>query len=248
MSLYFNRRKAFRDAAPASHFSSSDINDFDANMTSAYLMESTSCLDAHGAFDATSTAQITTSTGKENNALVPSSTSPYCEFSSGAFVDTTGNYAVSCWVQTDGSSGAGYLLSHYDDANNQSPIAIHVTPSTDTVKFDLETSTGNGAQITSASLTGSTYHHLLLTVQGPTHQAWLNGSSLGTKTITGTRRTGDSPRFFCRDYGTGNNSFSQGVDLDEVYMWEGLTFGSGNPSEAAFVAALYNSGTGDFYS
>lgn len=245
MSLYFNRRKTFRDTGE--HFSSSDINDFDASMTSAYLMESTSCLDSHGSFNATSTAQVATSTGKENNALVPSSTSPFAAFASGAFVDTTGNYAVSCWVKTDGSSGAGYLLAHYDDANNQSPIAIRVTPSTNTVSFDLETSTGNGAQITSSGLTSGIYHHLLLTVQGTTHQAWLNGSSLGTKTITGTRRTGDSPRFFCREFGTGNNSFSQGVDLDEVYMWEGLSFGGANPTEADFVAALYNSGTGDFY-
>lgn len=244
MYLY-NRRKAFRGGT--NYFNSSDINDFNANLVSAYLMESTSCLDSHGAFDATGTAQITTSTGKENNALIPSSTSPYCEFSSGAFVDTTGNYAISCWVQTDGSSGVGYLLAHYDDANNQSPIAIRVTPSTNTVDFDLETSTGNGAGITSSSLTSSTYHHLVVTVQGTTHQAWLNGSSLGTKTITGTRRTGDTPRLFCREYGVGKNSFSQGVDLDEVYMWEGLTFGSGKPTEAAFVAALYNSGTGDFY-
>lgn len=230
------------------HFSSSDINAFDSDMVSAYNMETTACLDSHGAFDATSTNQLATSTGKENNALVPSSTSPDAEFASNAFVNTLGNYAISCWVKSDGSSAVGYVLAHYDDANNQAPITILVTPSTDTVKFELETSAGGAAGITSTNLTSGSYHHLLCTVQGTTHQAYLNGASLGTATITGTRRTGDIPRLFCRDFGTGNNSFSQGVDLDALYMWSNITFGGGKPSEADFVAANYNSGSGDFYS
>lgn len=245
--MFFGQASKIAGKLPVTYFESSDINSFDSSLISAYLMETTDCLDSHGAFTATSTSQITTSTGKENNSLVPSSTSPAAEFASGAFVDTTGDYALSFWLKTDGVAGSGYLFSHYDDANNQSPIGVVVIPSTDTIHFDLETSSGAGARISSVALTDSTWHHCVETVQGTTHQAWLNGSSLGTQTISGTRRTGDMPRLFCRNFGTGNNSFSQGVDLDELYIWEGLSFGGGNPTEAAFVAALYNSGTGEFY-
>lgn len=239
------------DATPTPTFAGdTDITDFDASLAHVYELEESSgtIADQVGSLSSTTSisGNLSTTTGKYNEAINNSNSATSGIAFASEMVDCTANFAISFWAQHDGTQGFGDVFFQNQTSN---PICarVGIDGTTGEVNFAMQNTIGGTFFIAPTSAgTASVYHHVVATLQTNTLQLWVNGSSAGTATFSGSHPVTNFTRMFQGIFNSGDVEIYKG-DIDEFYVWEGLTFGSGKPSEADFVAALYNSGTGTFY-
>lgn len=234
-------------AGPSGFFNSSDINHFNDNLTSVYKFESGSLDDVHGSFNSSSSANISTVTGKSGDAI-DSAGNSYASFPSGAWIDSTSeSYAFSVWVNHDGvSSTSGYVLAQYNDGANQSPFSVNLTPSSGALLVFMEGTGGGSSGHVNGNISASAWHHVFYAVDDNSVNIFIDGVLIDSATFTGTKLAGDICTIFARNFGTGVNSNIDGAAIDELYFWDNIIEWS-TVTRQELATALYNSGSGDFY-
>jgi hypothetical protein len=180
-----------------------------------YHLPDGTTLDAHDStantFDATITGAVTAATGQIDGGANGFSTSKYLQLPPGMTHLTT-PYSVSSWFKSTDVTQTGIIT--LDWSSGQRNFLFYVASS----KLTGEVGNGSNAQdanLTSGTLSNSTWYHGYLTVSGTTHVLYLNGtgsSQVGSQ--SGGTTTND--RVIGADYAGNSHSTPFLGTLDEV--------------------------------
>lgn len=147
--------------------------------------------------------------GKYNDAVSlgsDGSNGPYLQANHSSDFNSSGNtWTLSTWIYIDSfaNSGDPHVIAKRSSMSNGFRV---LTRSSDTlITCGLNLSIGSGWS------TGS-WEHLVLTRDGNTIEAWRNGSSEGTATITGTWDTSNDLVIGCNDINLTTGEFDGDFD------------------------------------
>jgi len=195
--------------------------------------------DSVGSNDLTDNNTVTSRTGKNNNAADFDDANSECLniASVGVDLQPTSSVAISLWVYPDDVVGDKILF--YCQSNGPliklegSDLFSSLLQST----LEVKAVAGTGV------MTSGAWQHLAICVDNGVFRLYRNGASVGTpETYNNTLATGVSA------YVSSNGSakYHDG-GIDEVGFWKDIEFAD-TAAMDAFASALYNSGSGRFYS
>ena len=135
----------------------------------------------------------------------------------------SGAFSLSLWFRP---TGGNYMTMVFGTGVNDEYVQLY-GPSVGAGRFAIVRNIGT---ITSSSgiYTYEDWNHFMLVRDSSNDvEAWVNGSSIGTSSVSGTRRIGQFGMF-----GTATDPF--GGEMDEIALW--------GSDQSANVSTIYNSG------
>lgn len=149
------------------------------------------------AWTANGNAQLTTTTAKYGSAALILDGS--ADWLSATIPDVIGtaDFTIEAWIRIDSLASDGEIFCiSAADLNLNSFNIVFEYKTTGALRGSIQTGSGGAVNvdITSASglLATGAYYHVALTANGTAANIWINGSSVGSGTITGTRANGQS--------------------------------------------------------
>jgi hypothetical protein len=224
------------------------------SLVSYWELEETSGtrVDSHGSNDLTDNNTVGSATGKQGNgADFERDNSELLSITDAAQsgLDITGNMTISLWMKpetlpsTTSGSVEYYFVSRYDSTSGGWAWRTLWQTSSTLNRVFLSTSTNgttatNGIVDTSGLSSAGVWYFLTFVKSSTTFTMYINGSSVGTATVTSSIYNGND-NFAIGANSNGNSGFFDGI-IDEVGIWSrALT--------SSEVSELYNSGAGLSY-
>ena len=238
-----------------SYFNNTDIDALSYAMTAAYHLQETTGTrtDSHASYDLAdnNTVGYSTSGISGNAGDFERDNAEYLSLTMDENFDPDDDFAISMWVKLESAPADGeqqYLWT-FTDEDDKAKIRGYYRNigGVYSLQFSVKSSefTANGMSITTTLSTGTWYHIIFTTIDDAgKFAAWVNGS----------KTTGSS--FGVWDGHVGNffvgttcnsgikSSYWDGL-IDEVYYWNNMSTPRFSDEAAT---ALYNSGSGRFYS
>lgn len=190
-------------------------------------------------------AQISTTTPKYGSGCILLDGSGDYLIATRANALGTGNFTVECWIRIGSLANDGeiFCISH-SDLNLSKFDLVFEYKTTGALRGSIQNGAGTAnVDITSATglLTTGTYYHVAFTANGTTATLWINGSSVATGTITGTRA---QPNTQCR-VGYLSNALSNTVTryfngrIDDLRVTKACRYTSSFTPPAAQLPSWY---------
>ena len=151
----------------------------------------------------------------------------------------TGNFSISLWAKFDADdTWEGLISKGYYESGVNNALVIRREEDGNKIRVSASDGTSGTDIITgSTAITNSTgWFHAVLTRSSNSFTLYINGSSDGTGSYSGSLFDNSEPIEFGQGNGTNNSERLDGY-LDEIAFWnKALT--------SAEASALYNSGSG----
>lgn len=223
-------------------------------LISYYSLDETSGtrVDLHGSNDLTSINNVNTQTGINGNGADFNGVNQYLEIDdasqSGLDFDTTDQFTVSMWVETDNKNVYGYLVSKYLTTGNQRQWNIQQDGASGQLEINVSQDGGTSNFRVWLTNTGSftfvnnTLYHIIVKVDATTDTAIVNIDNTvrtTTKSLGAVGSINNGTGDFVIGGRDGGLSLFNGT-IDEVALWNRLTTDTEDDD-------LWNGGAGKFY-
>lgn len=223
-------------------FDNATLDAYSGSLKAGWLLEDAT--DSIDGYNLQNNNAVTFVAGKNNNAAnFVRASSQSLEHTPGVIYDPNNDFALSCWLDLDDATTSS-LITQFEVGGGTNACGV-LRYSAGQYQFLLWASTpGITRSVAWTQGTGS-YIHVVIIRDGNTLYFYGNDVERSTDDLSAdTMLVGDTFLIGARDFGTGPNQWMDG-QVDEAYLWENISFADA-AARVAFVAALYNSGTGRF--
>ena len=176
---------------------------------------------------------FSTGNGKINEGAGGMTTASKIQVADNASLSPTSEISISCWVNISSSGNYHTFVAK----GNVAQYIFRVEAPTG--KYELYLKLGGTLRVvrSTSTISTGTWVHLVATYDGSTMTMYVNGTSEGTASFSGSIGTGSAVLGIGHDITDGGSNVHMLGAIDEVGMWSrALTAGE--------VTSLYNGGTG----
>ena len=226
-------------------FGDPDVDAFASSLVSVWPLNESSGtrVDSVGSNDLTDVNTVGSASGKDGNAASFIRANDEClEFASGV-TDTSADFAVSQWFNKNDTSPTTYPFAQFNITSGKEAIVFQSFADF-AVLFEDD---GTPKSITETTVSINTWHLPICIFDSGTVYLYFDGALTGSVAVSGSLRVTQNLRIGCRNGGAGNTFHFNGL-IDESALWNGPSFGGGNPTRQNFVDAMWNGGDGLFFS
>lgn len=199
--------------------------------------------DSLGTYNGTAVGGLTYTAGKSGNAFTFNGTTGLISLGNGALSSLGSTFSYSFWVKQT-APGYASLISTYTSTGGDRGFYTRINTGAGGIQTYAFNSSGtaiiNGAGFNTLSLT--TWHHIVITLDGSNIRTYHNGTLADTTAYSGTIAFGATtyPSLGCLHYAPATYTFFLNGSMDETYFYT-------KKLSDAEVTTLYNSGAGKFY-